>query len=170
MKDQDFPLYFSIIPDNGFNISALKYHGYNRPIQFFTGVKNRQGPFDWKGVYNSSVQSETFHKTKVLCPTPTCFLGIYNESMLFDSLDDILHFVLTSSCDEERCYSSYWKDIVKSLHIIPFYPSIKFTFEFTNIVKGKEINTIGIYIKLNISCKLIIEDKRRFDRIVYLTL
>ena len=71
LKDQDFPLYFSIIPDNGFNISALKYHGYNRPMKFFTGVKNRQGPFDWKGVYNSSVQSETFHKTKVLCPTPT---------------------------------------------------------------------------------------------------
>ena len=60
MKDQDFPLYFSIVPDNGFNISALEFHGYNKPYKFFTGVKNREG-FDWKGVYNLSVQSKTFH-------------------------------------------------------------------------------------------------------------
>ena len=163
MNVQDFPLYFSIIPDEGFNISALEFHGYNKPLKFFTGVKNRQGPFDWKGVSNSSVQSKVFHKTKVSCRVPpTSFLEIYDESMLFDSLDDIVPFVLTSSCDEERCYSSYWKDIVKSLHIIPYYPSVKFTFEFTNIVKGKEINTIGIQIKRNISCKLVVEDKRRF--------
>ena len=84
--------------------------------------------------------------------------------MLYDSLDDILHFALTSSCDEERCYSSYWKekDIVKSLHIIPYYPSVKLTFEFNNLVKGKELNTIAIQIKPNISCKLVLEDKRRF--------
>lgn len=51
---------------------------------------------------------------------------------------------------------------VKSLHIIPYYPSVKFTFELTNIVKGKEIHTIGIYIKSNISCKLFIEDNQRY--------
>ena len=63
MKEQDFPLYFSIIPDKGFNLTALEYHGYTTPIRFFTGVKHRQGRqgFDWKGVHNSSVQGETCH-------------------------------------------------------------------------------------------------------------
>ena len=92
----------------------------------------------------------------------TIFLEIYNESMLFDSLDDILNSILTSSCDEERCYSNYGIVNLNLLHIIPYYPSVKLTFEFKNLVKGKEINTIAIYIKPNISCKLFIEDKRRF--------
>ena len=86
--------------------------------------------------------------------------------MLFDSLDDILNSVLTSSCDEERCYGNYGISNLKLLRIIPYYPSVKVTFEFANIVNGKEINTIGIYIKPHISCKLIIEDKRRFAKIV----
>ena len=167
MKDQDFPLYFSIIPDNGFNISALEFHGYKAVKYFFNGVKHWHGPFDWKGVYNSSVQSGTFHKTKVSYPTPICFLGIYNESMMFDSLDDILPFVLTSSCDGERCFNSYGNTNVNSLHILPYYPSVKFTFEFINMVKGKEISTIGIHIKPNISCKIFIEDKLRFARIIF---
>ena len=90
--------------------------------------------------------------------------------MLFDSLDDILHNVLTSSCDEERCYISNLNTNVNSLHIIPHYPSVKFTFEFNNLDKGKEINTIGIQIKPNISCQLVLEDKRRFVKIVLLAL
>ena len=90
--------------------------------------------------------------------------------MLFDSLDDILNSVLTSSCDEERCYGNYGISNINSLHIIPYYPSVKVTFDLNNLVNGKEINTIGIYIKPHISCKLIIEDKRRFAKIVYLML
>ena len=90
--------------------------------------------------------------------------------MLFERLDDILHFVLTSSCDEKRCCSSYGNMNVNSLHIIPHYPSVKFTFEFNNLDNGKEINTIGIQIKPNISCQLVLEDKRRFAKIVSLTI
>ena len=161
MKDQDFPLlYFSIIPDNGFNISVLEFHGYKTPIGFFTGVKNRHKAFDWRGVYNSSVQSKIF--PYIFICLQTSFLEIYSESKLIDSLDDILNSVLTSSCDEERCYSTYGMMNINLLHIIPYYPSVKLTFEFKNLVKGKELNSIGIYIKPNISCKLIIEDKQRF--------
>ena len=50
---------------------------------------------------------------------------------------------------------------VTSLHIVPYYPSIKFTFGLTNVVKVKDLHTVGINIKPNISCKLYIEDKQR---------
>ena len=89
---------------------------------------------------------------------------------MFESLDDILHFALTSSCDEKRCYNSYGNINVNSLHIIPYYPSVKFTFEFNNLDNGKDVNTIGIQIKPNISCQLVLEDKRRFAKIDSLTL
>ena len=90
------------------------------------------------------------------------FSGIYNESKLFDSLDDILYSVTTYFCDEKSCHETSIDGVnVTSLHIVPYYPSIKFTFGLTNVVKVKDLHTVGINIKPNISCKLYIEDKQR---------
>ena len=59
LKEKEFPFYFSIIPDKGFNISALKFHGYPTTFRFFTGATSKDGALDWRGVYNSSIKSET---------------------------------------------------------------------------------------------------------------
>ena len=91
------------------------------------------------------------------------FLGIYNESKLFDSLDDILYSITTYFCDEKSCHESTDDGVnVTALHITPYYPSVKFTFGLTNVVKNKNLHTIGINLKPNISCQLYIEDKRRY--------
>ena len=93
------------------------------------------------------------------------FSGIYNESELFDSLDDILYSVTTYFCDKESCHESKIEGVnvtLLSLHIIPYYPSVKFTFRLANVAKHKNLHTIGINIKPNISCKLYIEDRRRY--------
>ena len=60
LSDGEFPLHFSIIPEKGFNISALETHGYPTMFRFFTGATEKYGAFDWNGQDNSSIQSETF--------------------------------------------------------------------------------------------------------------
>ena len=90
------------------------------------------------------------------------FSGIYNESKLFDSLDDILYSVTSYFCDEKSCHETSINGVdVTSLYITPYYPSIKLTFGLTYLVKDKDLHTIGININPNISCKLYIEDKKR---------
>ena len=61
LSEKEFLLYFSIIPDKGFNISRLETHGYPTLFRFFTGASTKYGGFDWNGLDNSSIQSETFH-------------------------------------------------------------------------------------------------------------
>ena len=63
IKDPVFPLYFSIILKEGFDLTKLKLHGYPSAIRFYIGhilPWNKHQPYDWRGVRNSTVQSETW--------------------------------------------------------------------------------------------------------------
>ena len=60
IQDPVFPLYFSIILKEGFNLANLKLHGYQTAYRFYLGHKLpylKPQPFDWQGVGNSTVQS-----------------------------------------------------------------------------------------------------------------
>ena len=53
-----FPLYFSIILKNAFNMTVLESHGYPAVYKFFTGaVGNTYQRFDWRGNQNTTIQS-----------------------------------------------------------------------------------------------------------------
>ena len=62
IQESVFPLYFSIILNEGFNLTKLKLHGYPSAYRFYLGQKlpwTGPQPFDWRGVKNSTVQSKT---------------------------------------------------------------------------------------------------------------
>ena len=67
IQESVFPLYFSIILNEGFNLTKLKVHGYPSAYKLYLGQKlpwNKPQPFDWRGIKNSTVQSET---RNILC-------------------------------------------------------------------------------------------------------
>ena len=44
------------------------------------------------------------------------------------------------------------------------YPSMKFTFSFPDMIPGGSYYTLAFYLKKNIPCRLLLEDKNRFTR------
>ena len=50
------------------------------------------------------------------------------------------------------------------MYIAFAYPSMKFTFSFPDIIPGGSYYTLAFYLKKNIPCRLLLEDKNRFTR------
>ena len=59
IQEPVFPLYFSIILNEAFNVTKLELQGYPSIYRFFSGQKSWNEPFDWRGVKNSTIQSNT---------------------------------------------------------------------------------------------------------------
>ena len=76
IKETVFPLYFSIIVNEGFNLTKLKLYGYPSMHHFFTGkLKTKMNDhFDWRGVNNSTVKSK--NKQAVNMVVPWTFINI----------------------------------------------------------------------------------------------
>ena len=59
IKERVFPLHFTIIVKEAFNLTRLKMQGFRSMHRFFVGNKLSESTFfDWRGVRNSTVQGD----------------------------------------------------------------------------------------------------------------
>ena len=91
-------------------------------------------------------------------------LDILEESYLYKHIKEIVPLIGYNSCyEKEKC-----TDIVRvqptDLYITFAYPFMKFTISFPNIKSGGSFYTYAFFLKKNIPCRLLLEDKERFTR------
>ena len=91
-------------------------------------------------------------------------LDILEESYLYKQINDIVPSIGYNSCNEkDKCTD--WVYIEPSDMYIAFaYPSMKFTFSIPYVIPGGSFYTFAIFLKKNIPCRLLLEDKERFTK------
>ena len=91
-------------------------------------------------------------------------LDILEESYLYKHIKEIVPLIGYNSCyEKEKC-----TDIVRvqptDLYITFAYPFMKFTISYPNIKPGGSFYTYAFFLKKNIPCRLLLEDKERFTK------
>ena len=94
-------------------------------------------------------------------------LDILEESFLHKQIKEIVPSIWYNSCNvKDKCNLLQEKSMEPfDLYISFFYPSIKFTFSFPDIIiPGGSYYTLFVELNKNIPCQLLLEDKERFTR------
>ena len=71
--------------------------------------------------------------------------------------------ILFTSCHKEHCSNLSSVEPIQLFRTFT-YPSVKFTFSFPDIIPGAELYTFAFFLKKEIPCRLLLEDKERFTR------
>ena len=145
-------------------MNKLKSHGYVSSYRFFLGDKlSKKFFFDWRGVQNSTIQSNTrekFYDFKYIC----AFLDIIEESRVYKQIDEIVPKIIFHSCTENDKCTGLTRIKPKDMYIAFGYPSMKFTFSFPDIIPRSSYYTFAFHLKKDLHCHLLLEDKERFTR------
>ena len=93
-------------------------------------------------------------------------LDILEESLLHKQIKEIVPSIRYNSCTEkDKCNLLHMKSMEPTdLYISFFYPSIKFTFSFPDIIPGASYYALFVELTKNIPCQLLLEDKERFTK------
>ena len=92
-------------------------------------------------------------------------LDILEESFSYKQIKEIVPSIWYNSCNvKDKCNLNGTSMEPTDLYISFFYPSIKFTFSFPDIIPGGSYYTLFVELKKNIPCQLLLEDKERFTR------
>ena len=165
LTEIEFPMYFSLTPTPGYNISYLETCEFDTEWDLFHG--NWTGSaWEWGG--------SCWVKGKLdLLLTGQSYCKILSEDIMTEGLYDISEILPYTELE----YFNISDEITKSgftwfgpedmaemmIDTRPTYPSSKLTFSIANITKHKEIRFFNIYIDLNwvYDVNLIFEDSKR---------
>ena len=170
LKNVEFPCYVSIIVSDAFNLTTLRSHFYLTPFAYLMGRKKNNSDnllwYDWSG-NNSTVKGELDTKIQqhynILDIIAIVSVDIYHESSHYGSLSDVLQEVNLYYCNNVKCTWKKWlvddiKDIVVTLH----YPDLRFTFPMPELQPSQELHTFNIDLNPRVSCKILLEDRKRY--------
>ena len=169
MKDIEFPVYFSLVPNPGYNTSFLDTCGIGGEFNLFGGYffyedNGTSGTWQW-GSENDSIQG----KPESLRTIYYIFLkDVWSQSRL-DVMEVFKYIQIAyfNTADASFEYDYYFPPDMTEMKMMietrPRYPSNKLTFTIANITEGKMIYFVNIFLNsfAKFDVDVFLEDSKR---------